>query len=469
LSHPADLGVLEAAALLRARKLSAVELASACLERIEQRNGGAPSFDGSPNAVNAWARLYPELALAQARAADARQALEGGEAPLLCGIPLALKDLYGVAGLPLTASSRVLEGHIADADAVAWTRLRSRGMVLLGHTHMHEFAAGGTTDQVGNPLALDRIAGGSSGGSAAALAAHMTPAALGTDTCGSLRLPSACCGTSTIKPTRGRIPLAGILPLAPSMDHAGPMARTIADCATLLQGLAADGPDSSPLTPPPAALDDLPVAPRPGRRPLEGLRIAVTDRTAQIDLQRAVAEALEAAIDACRQLGADVVARSAPWRFDWDDLDAVQMTEVWAHHRAYERHRDRYRPAVAEFVEIARGFTDAQAYIEAQARRAHGSSLWEDWFAHEGVDLVLEPTMPMVPWERGAGYDAFPAGDSGDPMIAFTVLWSLTGMPVAALPVTWEAGVSLIAPRGLEASLAQAAMDLQDHALGVPV
>ena len=123
-----------------------------------------------------------------------------------------------------------------------WARLRERGMVLLGHTHTHEFAAGGTTDQVGNPHSLRLIAGGSSGGSAAALAARMTPAALGSDTCGSLRIPSACCGTCAIKPTHGLLPLDGIVPLAPSLDHPGPMARTIADCAALLAGMAAGGP-----------------------------------------------------------------------------------------------------------------------------------------------------------------------------------------------------------------------------------
>ena len=116
------------------------------------------------------------------------------ETPLLCGIPLGLKDLYAVAGLPLTASSRVLAGHVAAEDAVAWQRLDWAGMVLVGHTHTHEFAAGGTTDQVGNPWALDRAAGGSSGGSAAALAAGLVPAALGTDTCGSLRIPAALSG-----------------------------------------------------------------------------------------------------------------------------------------------------------------------------------------------------------------------------------------------------------------------------------
>ena len=122
-----------------------------------------------------------------------------------------------------------------------WRRLAAAGMVLLGHLHTHEFAAGGTTDQVGSPWARERSAGGSSGGSAAALAAHMVPAATGTDTAGSLRIPSACCGTSTIKPTRGRVSMAGVVPLSWSLDHAGPMARTLADCRLLLAAMA--GPD----------------------------------------------------------------------------------------------------------------------------------------------------------------------------------------------------------------------------------
>ncbi|MBV9805329.1 MAG: amidase, partial [Solirubrobacterales bacterium] len=215
----ADLGVLEAVSLLRSGRLSATELTDSCLRRIEERNGGAPTLDGAPDAINAWVRLYPDTAREQAAAADERRAREGDVAPLLCGVPIGLKDLYAVAGLPLTASSRVLDSErLAAADSPAWAALRGEGVVLLGHTHAHEFAAGGTTDQVGNPHALDRIAGGSSGGSAAALAARMTPASLGSDTCGSLRIPSACCGTCAIKPTHGRISLQGIVPLAPSLD-----------------------------------------------------------------------------------------------------------------------------------------------------------------------------------------------------------------------------------------------------------
>ena len=457
MNDAADLGVTDAAALLADRRLSAVELTEACLRRIEERNG-AVSFDGAPDAINAWVRVYPELALAQARAADERRAAEGEAAPRLCGVPLALKDLYGAAGLPLTASSRVLEGNVAPHDAAVWARLRNAGMVLLGHTHAHEFAAGGTTDQVGNPWATDLTAGGSSGGSAAALAARMTPAALGSDTCGSLRIPSACCGTSTIKPTHGRLPLAGIIPLAPTLDHPGPMARTLADCALLLEAMTAGEPE----------ITELALTPRPGSRPLAATRIAVTDLASRADLDPATAAGLKTARDACKQLGATVVELAAPAAVDWDDLSVVLLTESWSYHRRHAARRHLYRPAIAEYVEAAARFTDAQAYLAAQRRRSELSAKWHRWYAEYGIDLVLEPTLPIVPYARGTGYERGHAGGAGDPMIALTALWNLTGMPVASLPVTWNVGVSLVAPAGRERPLVQAAVDLQEHALGIP-
>ncbi len=466
---PADLGVLDAAALMRSRRLSAAELAEACLRRVDERNGGAPSFDGAPQAINAWARLYPDAARALARAADERRAKEGDDAPLLCGIPIALKDLYAVAGHPLTASSRVLEGTVADGDAVAWVRLRERGMVLIGHTHTHEFAAGGTTDQVGNPWALERSAGGSSGGSAAALAARMVPAALGTDTCGSLRIPSACCGTSTIKPTHGRVPTGGIVPLAPSLDHAGPMARTIADCAALLAAMAAGGAEISPLLPPPAEMGEMPRSARTGPRPLAGVTIATTDRTDALDIDPAVAAALDTATRACVALGARMVALPAPWAFDLDDLGVVLMTEAGAYHAEHRHRRDRYRPSIAEFLETADGATDARSYLAVQQRRAEGTALWEAWFRGHDVDLVLEPTVPVVPRGGGGGEVRGHGGGPGDPLFALPAVGTMTGMPVASLPITWRTGVSLIAPRGRESPLVQSAIDLQEHALGPPV
>ncbi len=471
----ADLGLLEAAALLRARQLSAVELLAACLARVEARNGGPPSFDGAPGAVNAWVRLYPERALELARAADERLDRERADAPLVCGIPLALKDLYAVAGLPLTASSRVLSSEPAAADSEPWARLRARGMVLVGHTHTHEFAAGGTTDQVGNPWAPDRSAGGSSGGSGAALAAGMVPAALGTDTLGSLRIPSALCGTSAIKAGHGRVPMHGVIPLAPTLDHAGPMARTIADCSALLAALAADGPEVSPLLPSPAPLAPCALAPRPGPRPLEGLTIALTDRPGRQDLDPDVADGLEAARGACERLGARVVERAAPAELPAEYMSAVLLAEMWVLHREHEDRAGHYRPSIAELVGASRGATDAVAYISAQQRRAAFTAEWEAWFAAGGVDLVLEPTVPQVAHVRGRGYDVGNAGGEGDPLIAFTATWDLTGFPVAAMPAGTgrrsglPVGVSLIAPRGAEAPLVQAAIDLQEHALAPPV
>jgi aspartyl-tRNA(Asn)/glutamyl-tRNA(Gln) amidotransferase subunit A len=467
--HPADLGILEAAAALRSGRLSSLELTDACLERIAERNGGEPSHEGAPEAINAFVRLYPDLAREHARAADERLGREGDAAPLVCGIPIAIKDLYGIAGLPLTASSRVLEGNVAEQDATAWARLREQGMVPIGHTHTHEFAFGGTTDQVGNPWALDRVAGGSSGGSAAALAAQMVPAALGTDTCGSLRIPSACCGTSAIKPTHGRIPLDGIVPLAPTLDHPGPMARSIADAAALLEAMARGGAEPSPQMPPPAPLVELPRQARAGPKPLEGQTIALSDRIADMPVDDEVGAGFDEARQACERLGASAVELPSPSRLDWNDLTIVLLTEVWAYHRSHADKHDLYRPALAEGIEAARNFTSAPPYLGAQRRRTHATAAWDQWFNANGIDLVLEPTLPIVPYARGPGYDRGHAGGAGDPMIALTALWDMTGMPVASLPVGPHVGVSLIAPRGSEASLIQTAIDLQEHALPAPV
>jgi aspartyl-tRNA(Asn)/glutamyl-tRNA(Gln) amidotransferase subunit A len=163
-----------------------------------------------------------------------------------------------------------------------------------------------------------------------------------------------------------------------------------------------------------------------------------------------------------------VVSAPAPWHQDWDDLSCLLLTDAWAYHAQHADRARHYRPAIAEFVEASQNFTNAAAYLAAQARRAAGAALWERWFAEGGIDLVLEPTLPIVPYGRGPGYDRGHAGGPGDPMIALTAIWDLTGMPVAALPVTWEAGISLIAPRGQEATLVSAAIDLQESALPAP-
>ena len=463
-TDPADLDLLEAAALLRSRELSAVELLDACLARIAERNGGEPSFDGAPQAVNAWVRLYPEVAREHARAADER--LAGGERladPVsVCGIPLALKDVFAVRGLPLTASSRVLEGNIAGADGAAWRRLAAHGVVLVGHTHTHEFAAGATTDQVGNPWAVERTVGGSSGGSAAALAARMVPAALGSDAAGSLRIPAALAGVCSIKPTYGRVPAEGTIPLSPTLDHTGPMARTVADCSALLAALATE-PGERP--DPPVAT--LPVTARAGPRPLAGLRVAMTERPQAVEVDTDILDGLEAARSACRRLGAEVVELSAAPGVEPDDMWTIFFHEVWPYHSALTDRADRYRPSIREFVDLARCTHDPAAYEPAQGRRAQVTERWRAWFADHRVDALLEPTVPMTARPRGDGYNPADLGRADDPLWALTETWNYTGFPVVAFPAglgsrsRLPVGVSLVGPPDTEPPLVQAAIDLQ--------
>ena len=301
-----ELGVLEAAELLRGRRISSVELVQALYAQIDVVNGGPPSEYGSKDTINAWVRLYPELAEEQARAADRRLAAEGADAPLLCGVPVGLKDLYAAAGLPLTASSRVLEDNVPDIDCTAWARMRAAGMVLIGHLHTHEFACGGTCDQVGNPWDTELTPSGSSGGSAAAVAARMVPVATGTDTAGSIRAPAAICGVSGIKPTTGRIPLDGVIPLGATFDTLGPLARSVADCSAVLAVMADGGAAGTGIggaatvahAVPAGPLGELPLSTRGGSQPLAGCTIAVTDRFAAFeldgDVQAGYARALEA-------------------------------------------------------------------------------------------------------------------------------------------------------------------------------
>ncbi len=431
----ADLGVVDAAEQLGRRALSSRELTEACLARISERNG-ASSHDGDPASVNAWVRLYRDEALAAAARADAR--LAAGGAPPLCGIPIGLKDLYGVAGKPVTASSGFFsETPARDCDV--WARLAAQGMVLLGHLHTHEFAAGGTTDQVGNPWDLSRSAGGSSGGSGAALAARMTPAATGTDTAGSLRIPAAACGVSTVKPTTGLVSIRGIVPLAPTFDHAGPMARSIADCEPLLAAMAG-------------------VRAPQERRPLR--RVALSPRIAELDPD--VAANLERALallPVVEQPPPDV-----PLDLGTVFLDLV-VTEMLAWHRRLDEHRDSYRPSIRGFLAYAeeRGLSGVE-YAAAQAQRAEDAARWADWFAEHEIDAVVEPTLPIVARERGHGYDA-PFTDIEE--ISLTHYWDWTRLPVVALPsgVGARSGlptsVSLVGPPGGDWDLLAAGAALQ--------
>jgi aspartyl-tRNA(Asn)/glutamyl-tRNA(Gln) amidotransferase subunit A len=411
----------------------------ACIARIRERDG-AHSHDGDPGSINAWVRVYEEDARVAAARADER--LAAGDAPELCGVPIGLKDLYAVAGKPLTASSRVLD-EVPDRDCDAWATLSAAGMVLLGHLHTHEFACGGTTDQVGNPWSLERSAGGSSGGSGAALASSQVPAATGTDTAGSLRIPSSECGTSTIKPTRGLLSLRGIVPLAPTFDHVGPMARTVRDCALLLGALAGG-------------------APAEPRRTLR--RYAVSPRVADLDPD--VVDGFERALAA---LPAErVEPPPPPARLDVlaEFFDLV-LTEMLVHHRRFDDRRGDYRPAIRARLEHAeqRAMT-AEEYVAGQMRRTEDADAWCDWLAEHRIDAIVEPTLPIVAPVRGHGYDETFA-DLDD--LSLTHYWDWTGFPVVALPSGvgrrsgLPVGVSLIGGPGSDWDLLAWGTALQDE------
>jgi aspartyl-tRNA(Asn)/glutamyl-tRNA(Gln) amidotransferase subunit A len=478
----ARLGVREASALLARRDVSASELTAALLARIRACDG-VHSHEGDPGSINAWVRVYEEDALAAAARADERlgpaAVRREGRAPPLTGIPVGLKDLCGVAGKPLTASSSLLK-DVPTEDCDLWKRLSAAGMVLLGHLHTHEFAAGGTTDQVGNPWALERSAGGSSGGSGAALAACMVPAAAGTDTAGSLRIPSACCGTSAIKPTRGTVSLAGVVPLSWSLDHAGPMARSLADCGLLLRAMA--GPDRRLAdTALHATLPDA-LPERASARPLAGVRVAVSPRTTSVELDPDVAAGFELALDTCRRLGASLVEPPAPdvgpdsivgfreFRDLGNDFLDVLATELLAYHRRFDGQRDRYRPSLREWVEEGeRRAVSGEAYVAAQARRRELTGAWADWLVEHRVRAVIEPTIPVVAPLRGDGYEHW---GTDFVLISLTHLWDWTGFPAAALPAGvgrsgLPVGVSLIGPAGADWEVLSLGMALQAE-LGVP-
>ncbi len=457
MSGAADLDLVDASAALATGTLSAVELLDACLARIAALNGPG-SYEGAADEVNAFVRIYDGGARTAATRADERiaAARRGGE-PVseLCGIPIGLKDLYAVAGRPLTASSRV-DDLEPDADCAVWARLSQAGMVLVGHLHTHEWAAGGSTDQVGNPWALDRVAGGSSGGSAAALAARMVPAATGTDTAGSLRIPSALSGTSTLKPTRGRIPLDGVIPLSVSLDHPGPMGRTLADCRLLLAGMT--GEATRP----------------PGPARLGGMRLAVSPRVAGIDSEADVAAGFDTAVAAARSLGAEIAIVPPP---DTDLEVALTFFELLGaemadYHRRYADRRDRYRPSTRELLELnERRPLSADELAQHHGARARTTDAWTRWFAEHRIDALLEPTVPVVAPVRGHGYDHFVIPD---PYVAFTYLWDWTGFPVAALPAGLGAasglpvGVSVVCRAGADDAALAIGEALQGE-LGVPV
>lgn len=454
-THLADFGVLEAASLLQARVASSVELTAACLQRA----------DRSDPTVNAWVRLYPETALKDARAADRRLSREARRravrrAPLVCGIPLGVKDIFDVAGHPMTAGSRLLAGNVARFDGPLIARLRFAGMVVMGHTQTHEFAAGNFTPSSANPWDVTRTPGGSSGGSAAALALRTVPAATGTDTLGSLRIPAGLCGASAIKPTRGLLPLAGVIPLAPSFDHAGPLARSAADAALLLTYMAA----------PTRYL----VAPVRGPKPLTGIRIGIPSGSfGGVEIASSIQARADRYARALQMLGATLVAFAAPTagpqnlsgREGFDFFLRGVGAEIDAYHRAwYPQRAAEYTGDVAFTLGLLRAAnsTPPQPRLTPDALAALRGG-WEAAFVDHRLDVVLQPAAVIPAPDRSRAQLA--TQSIGDAM----VVWDYLGWPVVCavggkgaddLPV----GVQLVGRPGTEARLCSVAITAEAHA-----
>jgi aspartyl-tRNA(Asn)/glutamyl-tRNA(Gln) amidotransferase subunit A len=290
------------AALLQAGEVSSVEVTQAHLDRIREVDG----------AVHAFLHVSETEALATARAVDARRST-GEHLHGLAGVPVAVKDVVVTKGLPTTAGSRILEGWVPPYDATLVQRLRSAGLPILGKTNLDEFAMGSSTEHSGygptrNPWDLDRIPGGSGGGSAAAVAAYEAPLAIGTDTGGSIRQPAAVTGTVGVKPTYGGVSRYGLIALASSLDQAGPVSRTVLDAALLHEVIGGHDPRDSTSLPEP--LPDVVRAAHHGD--VRGLRVGVVRELTGDGYQRGVRASFEAAVALLEDAGAEIVDVSCP-------------------------------------------------------------------------------------------------------------------------------------------------------------
>jgi aspartyl-tRNA(Asn)/glutamyl-tRNA(Gln) amidotransferase subunit A len=443
--------ITELARALAAKHLSSVELTTSLLERIEAIN---------PK-LNAFLARDRERSLAQAKAADAQRA--AGTATPLTGIPIAHKDVLMTAGWKTTCASRMLEEFVAPYSAFVVERLAEAGMVLVGKTNMDEFAMGSSSETsyfgpVRSPWNTDYVPGGSSGGSAAAIAARLVPAATGTDTGGSIRQPAALSGVCGLKPTYGVCSRYGLIAFASSLDTPGPFARTAEDCALLLNAMAGHDPrDSTSLDRPKEDYTRL-LSAKGGARPLSGLRIGMPKEYFGAGVDADVDAAVRAGVAELVKLGATTAEVTLPSielavpvyyvlapaeassnlaRFDgvryghraphYDDLtDMYQKTRAEGFGAEVKR-----RILVGTYV-LSHGYYDAY-YLKAQQLRR----LLADGFkrAYRDCDVIVGPTAPTAAFKIGAKTDDPVAMYLND---IFTVAGNLTGAPAISIPCGFD-------------------------------
>ncbi|MGW1867594.1 amidase [Streptomyces mauvecolor] len=428
--QPNELSIADAADAIRARKLSPVELVDSVLDRL----GQVEPY------LQAYVTVTAEEARRAAREAE-RDVAAGRLRGPLHGIPMGLKDLIDVAGAATTASSRVRADHRAKADSTVAARLAAAGAVLLGKTHTHEFAYGLTTPQTRNAWDRDRVAGGSSGGSAVAVAAGAATFALGTDTGGSIRVPSALNAVVGLKPTYGLVPRHGVTSLSWSLDHVGPITRTVEDAALVLSALAGHDPRD------PASLITSGPDYRPGgATELTGLRIGVPRNYYFDHVEPEVESAVRRATADLESLGARLVEVEIPMtRYIQATQWGLMVPEATAYHeRTVRAVPDLYQADVRILLEAGE-LMPAGDYLRAQRSRTLMRQAWARLL--EEVDVIAAPTVPAtavktddeaITWTDGTVEgvsDAYvrlsaPANITGVPSLSVPVGHDTTGLPI---------------------------------------
>ena len=468
-----QLTLAEIARALADKKFSAEELTRTLLARIAQLD---------PQ-LNSFITVTPEHAIAQAQAADARRAK--GESGALLGIPLAHKDLFCTQGIRTSCGSKMLDNFEAPYDATVVAKLNAAGAVTLGKLNMDEFAMGSANENshygpVKNPWNLAHVPGGSSGGSAAAVAARLLPVATGTDTGGSIRQPAAFTNLTGIKPTYGRVSRWGMIAYASSLDQAGVLARNAEDCALLLQGMAGFDPQDStsidePVPDYSATLGDS----------VQGLRIGVPKEYFGAGLDPRIAERVQASIEALEKLGAVIKHISLPnmqqaiaayyviapaeassnlsrfdgVRFGYRCENPKDLTDLYKRSRAEGFGAEVQRRIMVGAYALSAGYYDAY-YLQAQKIRR---LIKNDFMAaFEDVDMILSPTTPNPAWKLGA--------KNADPVAAYlediyTITANLAGLPGLSMPAGFvdglPVGVQLLAPYFQEGRLLNVAHQYQ--------
>ncbi|MFJ9612023.1 amidase [Kitasatospora sp. NPDC101176] len=423
--QPYELSLTAASDAIRSRRLSPVELVESVLARVDQVE---------PQ-LGAYVAVTADRARRAARAAE-HEVAHGRYRGPLHGVPMGLKDLIDIAGTPTTASSRVRAGHRARADSTVAARLADAGAVLVGKTHTHEFAYGLTTPQTRNARAHDRIAGGSSGGSAVAVASGTATFALGTDTGGSIRVPAALNGVVGLKPTYGLVPRHGVTSLSWSLDHVGPITRTVEDAATVLTALAGHDPRD------PASLDVPAADYRPADDPdLTGLRIGLP-RTHYFDhVDPEVESAVRHAVGQLEALGARLVEVDVPMtRYLQATQWGLMVPEATAYHeRTLRTVPELYQADVRVLLEAGELLT-AGDYLRAQRSRTLMRQEWARLW--ETVDVIAAPAVPLTAVRAGEETVTWPDGTTegvSDALVRLSAPANITGVPALTVPAGQDA------------------------------